>query len=213
MHYPSPKTERPDFINKFITIGDEVEAVIVEIDPVEHKLELSIRQITLDPWLKASAKYIVNSKHSGTVTRISKFGVIVIFEEFVEGYVHISELSWNLKFKHPSEILNIGDTLEVVVLDKNPEKRKLSLSYKQTIPNPWDQFEIKYAVGTVHFNKIYEIVEKGATIKLQENCIAFIQKSDLKKLDGSILQKNEHTNFTITEFEKEHNRIIVSVAQ
>jgi small subunit ribosomal protein S1 len=213
MHHPIPKKERLDFINNFFSIGEEVEAVILSLNTVEHKLELSIKKLTPDPWLNAIEKYTEGSKHSGMVRSISKFGIFILLEEFIEGLIHSTELSWDLKFKHPSEILNIGDKLEVIILENNIEGRKLTLSYKQTIPNPWDQHEIKYAVGTIHYNKIFDIVEKGATIKLEENCIAFIQKSDLKKSDGGILTKEEYILFKVIIFEKEYKRIIVSISQ
>lgn len=207
------ENEQFNFIKKSFAIGDQIDALITVLDIEKHKFELSIKQLTPDPSLKVSSKYAIGTKHFGIVKSISKYGVFVILEEYAKGMVHLSELSWDTKYKHPSEILKDGDKLEVIVIENKAGQSKLNLSIKQLSPNPWDQYEIKYAVGTIHHNKIHETKIKGATIKLEEDCIAFIQKSDLKKSDGSTLTEEEQTIFKVIVFNKEMRRIIVVIAQ
>ena len=207
------KNEQFDFIKKSFAIGDEIDAVITVLDIEKNEFELSIKRLTTDPSLKVSSKYAIGTRHFGIVKSISKYGAFINLGYYIDGLVHLSELSWVTKFKHPSEILKEGDKLEVMVVENKDGHRKLNLSIKQLTINPWNQFEIKYAVGTVHHNKIYETNIKGATIKLEENCIAYIQKSDLKKSDGSILTESEFTNFEVIKIIKEFRIIKVVIAQ
>lgn len=147
----------------FVNVGDEVEAVVLTLDREERKMSLGIKQLTQDPWTDITAKYPVGSKHSGIVRNFTNFGVFVELEEGIDGLIYISDLSWTKKIKHPSEFVNVGDKLDVVVLELDVEGRKLSLGHKQTTENPWDKYEEEFAVGTVHQGEIDEIVDKGAT--------------------------------------------------
>lgn len=137
-------------------------------------MSLGIKQLTQDPWTDITAKYPVGSKHSGIVRNFTNFGVFVELEEGIDGLIYISDLSWTKKIKHPSEFVNVGDKLDVVVLELDVEGRKLSLGHKQTTENPWDKYEEEFAVGTVHQGEIDEIVDKGATINFNEDIVAFV---------------------------------------
>ena len=207
---PTVKKERKLFAQKLFARGDEVEAIIMSLDSEERKIALSIKRITQDPWFDIISKYPIGSIHIGIVNSFTNFGVFVVLDEYITGMIFISELSWNIKFKHPSHFINIGDKLEVIVLEINTDECKLSLSHKQTTINPWDQHEITYAVGTIHFGKIYEIVQNGATIKFGENIIAFIENSNLVRENGIKLDKGDSSYFTVIEFNKESKRIRVS---
>jgi small subunit ribosomal protein S1 len=207
------ENEQFDFIKKSFAIGNQIDAVITVLDIEKYEFELSIKRLIPDPSLKVSSKYAIGTTHFGIVKKISKYGAFINLGYYIDGLVHISELSWVTKYKHPSEILKEGDKLEVMVVENKDGHRKLNLSIKQLTLNPWDQFEIKYAVGTIHHNKIYETNIKGATIKLEENCMAYIQESDLKKSDGSILTESEFTNFEVIKIIKEFRLIKVVIAQ
>ncbi|HPF96743.1 MAG TPA: 30S ribosomal protein S1, partial [Mangrovimonas sp.] len=194
----------------FVEVGDEVEAVILTLDREERKMSLGIKQLTPDPWTDITAKYPVGSKHKGIVRNFTNFGVFVELEEGIDGLIYISDLSWTKKIKHPSEFCNVGDELEVVVLELDVEGRKLSLGHKQTTPNPWDKYEEDYAVGTVHTAEVSEIVDKGATVEFNEDIVAFIPTRHLEKEDGKKLKKGESADFKIIEFNKEFKRVVAS---
>lgn len=194
----------------FVNVGDEVEAVILTLDREERKMSLGIKQLTPDPWTDITKKYPVGSKHNGIVRNFTNFGVFVELEEGIDGLIYISDLSWTKKIKHPSEFTNIGDTLEVVVLELDVEGRKLSLGHKQTMDNPWDKYEDEFAVGSKHTAAIDEMVDKGAVINFNEDISAFIPKRHLEKEDGSELKKGEEAEFVIIEFNKEFKKVVAS---
>jgi len=194
----------------FVKVGDEVEAVILSIDKEERKMSLGIKQLTTDPWTDITAKYPIGSKHKGKVLNYTNFGLFLELEEGIDGLVYISDLSWSKRIKHPSEFVNIGEELDVIVLELDVESRKLSLGHKQTTENPWDKYEQTFALGTIHDGIISEIVEKGATVELNEDIIAFIPTRHLEKEDGSKLKKREEAKFKVIEFNKELRRVVVS---
>ncbi|MBF03832.1 MAG: 30S ribosomal protein S1 [Flavobacterium sp.] len=194
----------------FMKIGDEVEAVILTLDREERKMSLGIKQMTQDPWTDITAKYPVGSKHTGIVRNFTNFGIFVELEEGIDGLVYISDLSWTKKIKHPSEFVNVGDKMEVVVLELDVEGRKLSLGHKQTTENPWDKHEDAYAVGTVHNGTIGEIVDKGATVDFGDDVVAFIPTRHLEKEDGKKLKKGDTADFKVIEFNKEFKRVVAS---
>ncbi|MFC5045708.1 30S ribosomal protein S1 [Aquimarina hainanensis] len=194
----------------FVKVGDEVEAVVLTLDRDERKMSLGIKQLTPDPWTDITAKYPVGSKHTGVVRNFTNFGVFVELEEGIDGLIYISDLSWTKKIKHPSDFTNVGDKLEVVVLELDVEGRKLSLGHKQVEDNPWDQYEAEFAVGTKHTAKIADIVDKGATIDFNDNIVAFVPSRHLEKEDGSKLVKGEEAEFQIIEFSKEFKRVVAS---
>jgi small subunit ribosomal protein S1 len=173
----------------FVNVGDEVEAVILSVDRETRKMSLGIKQLSPDPWTDITTKYPVDSKHTGTVRNFTNFGVFVELEEGIDGLVYISDLSWTKKVKHPSEMMAIGDSLEVVVLELDVEGRKLSLGHKQTKENPWDKYEDEFAVDSVHKSAITEMVDKGATITFNDDIVAFVPQRHLEKEDGTKLGK------------------------
>ncbi|XLS27718.1 30S ribosomal protein S1 [Flavobacteriaceae bacterium M23B6Z8] len=194
----------------FVNVGDEVEAVVLTLDREERKMSLGIKQLTPDPWTDITSKYPVGSKHEGIVRNFTNFGVFVELEEGIDGLIYISDLSWTKKVKHPSEFVNVGDKLEVVVLELDVEGRKLSLGHKQTTENPWDKYETEFGVGTVHNAEIGEIVDKGATINFNEDIVAFVPSRHLEKEDGKKLKKGEAADFKIIEFNKDFKRVVAS---
>jgi small subunit ribosomal protein S1 len=194
----------------FVTVGDEVEAVILTLDRDTRKMSLGIKQITPDPWTDITKKYPVGSTHKGIVRNFTNFGVFAEMEEGIDGLIYISDLSWTKKIKHPSEFTNIGDELEVVVLELDVEGRKLSLGHKQTTENPWDKFQKDFALGTKHTAAISEIVDKGATINFNDEIVAFVPTRHLEKEDGTKLQKGEEAEFEIIEFNKEFKKVVAS---
>ena len=195
---------------EFLKVGDEVEAVILTLDRDERKMSLGIKQLREDPWEAIETKYPVGSKHTAKVRNFTNFGVFVELEEGVDGLIHISDLSWTKKVKHPSEFTQVGEQIEVVVLDIDKENRRLSLGHKQLEENPWDVFEGKYSVGSIHEGKISEMLEKGAVISLEENVEGFATPKHLVKEDGSQAQAGETLNFKVIEFNKDSKRIILS---
>jgi small subunit ribosomal protein S1 len=195
---------------EFLKVGDEVEAVILTLDRDERKMSLGIKQLREDPWEAIETKYPVGSKHTAKVRNFTNFGVFVELEEGVDGLIHISDLSWTKKVKHPSEFTQVGEQIEVVVLDIDKENRRLSLGHKQLEDNPWDVFEGKYAVGSIHEGKISEMLEKGAVIALEENVEGFATPKHLVKEDGSQAQAGETLQFKVIEFNKDSKRIILS---
>ena len=194
----------------FVKVGDIVEAVILTLDRDERKMSLGIKQMTQDPWTDITAKYPVGSKHTGIVRNFTNFGIFVELEEGIDGLVYISDLSWTKKIKHPSEFVNVGDNLDVVVLELDVEGRKLSLGHKQTTANPWDKHEDAYAVGTIHTGTIAEIVDKGATVDFGDDVVAFIPTRHLEKEDGKKLKKGDEAEFKVIEFNKEFKRVVAS---
>ena len=194
----------------FVKVGDIVEAVILTLDRDDRKMSLGIKQMTQDPWTDITAKYPVGSKHTGIVRNFTNFGIFVELEEGIDGLVYISDLSWTKKIKHPSEFVNVGDKLDVVVLELDVEGRKLSLGHKQTTENPWDKHEVAFAVGTIHNGTIAEIVDKGATVDFGDDVVAFIPTRHLEKEDGKKLKKGEAADFKVIEFNKEFKRVVAS---
>ena len=194
----------------FVTVGDEVDAVILTLDRETRKMSLGIKQITPDPWTDITKKYPVGSSHKGIVRNFTNFGVFVEMEEGIDGLIYISDLSWTKKIKHPSEFTNVGDQLDVVVLELDVEGRKLSLGHKQTTENPWDKFQEEFAVGTKHTASIAEMVDKGATINFNDEIVAFVPFRHLEKEDGSKLQKGEEAQFEIIEFNKDFKKVVAS---
>ncbi len=196
----------------FVSVGDEVEAVILTLDREDRKMSLGIKQLTPDPWTDITTKYPLGSKHNGVVRNFTNFGVFVELEEGIDGLIYISDLSWTKKIKHPSEFCAVGDKLDVIVLELDVEGRKLSLGHKQTTDNPWDKYETEFALNTSHEAEISEIVDKGATIKFNEDIVAFVPARHLEKEDGSKLKKGETAEFKIIEFNKEFKRVVASHA-
>ena len=195
---------------EFLKVGDEVEAVILTLDRDERKMSLGIKQLKEDPWEAIEVKYPVGSKHNAKVRNFTNFGVFVELEEGVDGLIHISDLSWTKKVKHPSEFTKVGEPIDVVVLDIDKENRRLSLGHKQLEDNPWDAFEEQYTVGSVHEGKITEMLEKGAVVQLDENVEGFATPKHLVKEDGSQAQQGEVLPFKVIEFNKDSKRIILS---
>ncbi|REG97877.1 30S ribosomal protein S1 [Flavobacterium aquicola] len=194
----------------FVKVGDVVEAVILTLDRDDRKMSLGIKQLTQDPWTDITAKYPVGSKHTGIVRNFTNFGIFVELEEGIDGLIYISDLSWTKKIKHPSEFVNVGEKLDVVVLELDVDGRKLSLGHKQTTANPWDQYEDSFAVGTIHNGEISEIVDKGATVEFGEDIVAFIPTRHLEKEDGKKLKKGDFADFKVIEFNKEFKRVVAS---
>jgi len=194
----------------FVNIGDELEAVVLTIDRDSRKMSLGIKQLTQDPWTDITEKYPLKSKHKGIVRNFTNFGVFIELEEGIDGLVYISDLSWTKKIKHPSEILALGDSIDVIVLELDVEGRKLSLGHKQTKDNPWDKYEKEFALDTIHKASLSEIVDKGATISFNDDIVAFVPSRHLEKEDGSRLNKGEEVSFKIIEFNKEFKRVVVS---
>ncbi|APY12256.1 30S ribosomal protein S1 [Seonamhaeicola sp. S2-3] len=194
----------------FVSVGDEVEAVILTLDREDRKMSLGIKQLTPDPWTDITGKYPLGSKHTGVVRNFTNFGVFVELEEGIDGLIYISDLSWTKKIKHPSEFCSVGDKLDVIVLELDVEGRKLSLGHKQTTENPWDKYETEFAIDTTHKATIEEIVDKGATVKFNDDIVAFVPTRHLEKEDGSKLKKGEEAEFKIIEFSKEFKRVVAS---
>lgn len=194
----------------FLKVGDEVEAVILTLDRQERKMSLGIKQLKEDPWKDIEEKYPVGSKHQGKVRNFTNFGVFVELEEGVDGLVHISDLSWTKKVKHPSEFTQLGAELDVVVLEIDKANRRLSLGHKQLEENPWDKFEGLFEDGSIHEGKVVEILDKGAVIQLEEGVEGFATPKHLVKEDGSRVQLGETLPFKVIEFNKDNKRVILS---
>ena len=194
----------------FVKIGDVVEAVVLTLDKEERKMSLGIKQMTPDPWTDITAKYPVGSKHKGTVRNFTNFGIFVELEEGIDGLIYISDLSWTKKIKHPSDFVNVGEQIEVQVLELDVDNRKLSLGHKQTTENPWDVYETKYAEGSLHSGAIADLNDKGATVEFEEDVVAFIPSRFLEKEDGSKLKKGDTAQFKVVEFNKEYKRVVAS---
>lgn len=194
----------------FMKVGDEVEAVILTLDREERKMSLGIKQLKPDPWENIETKYAVGSRHQAKVRNFTNFGVFVEIEEGVEGLIHISDLSWTKKIKHPSEFTQIGADIEVQVLEIDKENRRLSLGHKQLEENPWDVFETVFTVGSIHEGTIIEMLEKGAVIALPYGVEGFATPKHLVKEDGTQAQVDEKLDFKVIEFNKDAKRIILS---
>ena len=195
---------------EFMKVGDEIEAVVLTLDREERKMSLGIKQLTTDPWAAIESKYPVGSKHTAKVRNFTNFGVFVEIEEGIDGLIHISDLSWTKKIKHPAEFTQIGAEIAVVVLEIDKENRRLSLGHKQLEENPWNEFEQQYAVDTVHEGTIKELTEKGAVVTLSENIEGFAPARQLVKEDGTQAKAGETLSFKVIEFSKATKRITLS---
>jgi small subunit ribosomal protein S1 len=194
----------------FMKVGDEIEAVILTLDRDERKMSLGIKQLKPDPWEDVEKNYPISSKHTAKVRNFTNFGVFVEVEEGIEGLIHISDLSWTKKIKHPSEFTSIGSAIEVQVLEIDKENRRLSLGHKQLEENPWDVFETLFTVGSILEGTIVELLDKGAVITLPYGVEGFATPKHLVKEDGSQAQLDEKLNFKVIEFNKDSKRIILS---
>ncbi|MGV8137608.1 MAG: 30S ribosomal protein S1 [Mangrovibacterium sp.] len=194
----------------FLKVGDEIEAQILTLDRDERKMSLGIKQLKQDPWQNIENRFGVGTKHKATVRNFTNFGVFVEIEEGVDGLIHISDLSWTKKIKHPSEFTSIGAEIEVVVLDIDKENRRLSLGHKQLEENPWDVFETIFSVDSIHEGTVVELFDKGATIALPYGVEGFATPRHLVKEDGSQAVLDEKLSFKVIEFSKSAKRIILS---
>ena len=194
----------------FLKVGQEVEAVILSLDREQRKMSLGLKQLMPDPWLTINEKYPVGSKHTATVRNFTNFGIFVELEEGVDGLIHISDLSWSKKIKHPAEFTKIGDSIEVVVLEVDAENRRLSLGHKQLEENPWDVYESLFTVGSIHQGTITNLNDKGATVSLPYGVEGFAPMRHLDKEDKSKARQGETLDFKVIEFSKENKKIIVS---
>jgi len=195
---------------EFLKVGDEIEAEILTLDRDERKMSLGIKQLKSDPWDKIEEKYTIGSKHKASVRNFTNFGVFVEIEEGVDGLIHISDLSWTKKIKHPAEFTSIGDEIEVVVLEIDKENRRLSLGHKQLEENPWDVFESIFTVGSIHEGTITNKIEKGVLVALQYGVEGFAGQKHIVKEDGSVAKIEEKLDFKVIEFSKSAKRIILS---
>ncbi len=194
----------------FMKVNDEVEAVILTLERDERKMSLGIKQLTPDPWENIETKYAIGSKHTATVRNFTNFGIFVELDEGIDGLVHISDLSWTKKIKHPAEFTSIGDTIEIVVLEVDKENRRLSLGHKQIEENPWDVFEDLFAVGNIHEGTIIELTEKGAVVSLPYGVEGFATPKHLVREDGTSPKLDDKLEFKVIDFSKEGKKIIVS---
>ena len=194
----------------FMKVGDEVEAVVLTLDREERKMSLGIKQLTADPWENIETKYPVGTKCTAKVRNFTNFGVFVEIEEGIDGLIHISDLSWTKKVKHPNEFTSVGADIEVVVLEIDKENRRLSLGHKQLEENPWNAIEQQYAVDTVHSGTITELTDKGAIVSLAENVEGFAPAKQLVKEDGTTLKAGETAEFKVIDFSKATKRITLS---
>ncbi len=195
---------------EFLKVGDMVEAVILTLDREERKMSLGMKQLKPDPWEKIEEKYAVGSKHTAKVRNFTNFGVFVEIEEGVDGLIHISDLSWTRKIKHPSEFTSIGEDIEVVVLEIDKDNRRLSLGHKQLEENPWDVFETIFTIDSVHEGTIVELMDKGAVIALPYGVEGFATSKHLVKQDGTSAKADEKLEFKVIEFSKSAKRIVLS---
>lgn len=194
----------------FLKVGDEIEAVVLTLDRDERKMSLGLKQLKKDPWENIEEKYAIGSRHTAKVRNFTNFGVFVEIEEGVDGLIHISDLSWTKKIKHPSEFTQVGNDIEVQVLEIDKDNRRLSLGHKQLEENPWDVFETVYTVGSIHEGTITEVMDKGAVISLPHGVEGFATPKHLVKEDGTQAKLNEKLDFKVIEFNKDSKRIILS---
>ncbi len=194
----------------FMKVGDEVEAVVLTLDREDRKMSLGIKQLKNDPWENIETKYAVGSRHTAKVRNFTNFGVFVEIEEGVDGLIHISDLSWTKKIKHPSEFIQPGADIEVQVLEIDKDNRRLSLGHKQLEPNPWDEFEGVFTVGSIHKGKVVDVMDKGAVIALEGGVEGFATPKHLVKEDGTQPKAGDELDFKVIEFNKDNRRIILS---
>jgi small subunit ribosomal protein S1 len=196
----------------FVKVGDEIEAVVLTLDKEERKMSLGIKQLTEDPWTKKEMgeKYAIGTKHKGIVRNLTNFGLFLELEEGIDGLVHVSDLSWTKKIKHPSEFVKVGDELDVVVLELDLDNRRLALGHKQLEENPWDTFESVFPVGSVHKCSIISKNDKGAVLELPYGLEGFATTKNLEKEDGSQAEAGESLDFRVVEFSKDDKRIVLS---
>jgi len=194
----------------FVKVGDQVEAVVLSLDRDERKMSLGIKQLTKDPWTDITAKYPKGSKHTGIIRNFTNFGIFVELEEGIDGLVYISDLSWTVKVKHPSELFSTGDSIDVIVLELDSDDRKLSLGHKQTMDNPWDTYDKTFAEGTIHNGTISNSNDKGSTIAFNDDVIAFVPSRYLLKEDGNKLKKGDTADFKVIEYNKDFKRVVMS---
>ncbi len=196
--------------SEYLTVGQDIEALVLSLDREEHKMSLGIKQLTQDPWVEITSRYPVGSKHTGIVKNLTSYGLFLELEEGIDGLVHVSDLSWNKKIKHPSEFVKKGENLEVVVLEVDSDNRRLSLGHKQLEENPWDTFETIFTLNSLHEGTVIGINDKGATIQLQYGVEAFAPSRHIKKEDNIPMKEDEVFQFEVIEFSKDSKRIIVS---
>ena len=196
--------------HEFLKVSDEIEAIVLTLDREERKMSLGLKQLKADPWIDVATKYPVGSKHTATVKNFQNFGVFVELEEGIDGLVHISDLSWSKKIKHPSEFTKVGEKMDVVVLEVDPENRRLSLGHKQLEENPWDVFESIFTIDSMHEGTVLKIGEKGASVALSYGVEAFAPSKHMVKEDGKTLKADEKADFKVIEFSKEQRKIVVS---
>ena len=196
----------------FISVGDELEAAVLTLDKEERKMSLGIKQLTEDPWTKQDVltRYAVGTNHSGIVRNLTNFGLFVELEEGIDGLVHVSDLSWTKKIKHPSEFVKVGDELEIQVLDLDIENKKLALGHKQLEENPWDTFQTVFELGSVHKSTVINKNDKAATLELPYGLQGVSTNRHLKKEDGSVVEVGETLDFVVIEFSKDDKRIVLS---
>jgi len=194
----------------FMKVGDEIEAVVLTLDREERKMSLGIKQLKKDPWEDIETRYPIGSKHTARVRNFTNFGVFVEIEEGVDGLIHISDLSWTKKIKHPSEFTKVGSDIDVQVLEIDKDNRRLSLGHKQLEENPWEVFETVFTVGSIHEGTIIEVMDKGAVIALEYGVEGFATPKHLVKEDGSQAKLDEKLQFKVIEFNKDSKRIILS---
>jgi small subunit ribosomal protein S1 len=197
----------------FMKVGDTVEAVILTLDREERKMSLGVKQLSADPWTTVIEKYAIGTQHTATVRNFTNFGIFVELEEGVDGLIHISDLSWSKKIKHPSEFCKIGDKIEVKVLEMDSENRRLSLGHKQLEENPWEVFETVFTLDSVHLGTVTQVTDKGAVIALPYGVEGFAPTRHLLKADGTSLKAEEQAEFKVLEFNKESKKIIASHAK
>ena len=195
---------------EFLKIGDPIEAVILTLDREDRKMSLGIKQLKPDPWLKIEEKYSVDSKHTAIVKNFTNFGVFVELEEGIDGLIHISDLSWTKKVKHPAEFTSLNSSIDVVVLEIDKENRRLSIGHKQLEENPWDVFETVFSIGSIHEGTIIQIIDKGAIISLPYGVEGFASKKNIAKEDGTLAKIDEKLDFKVIEFSKESKKIALS---
>ncbi len=196
----------------FVKVGDEIEAVVLTLDKDDRKMSLGIKQLTEDPWTKQdmSTKYAVGTKHKGVVRNLTNFGLFLELEEGIDGLVHVSDLSWTKKIKHPSEFVKVGDELAVAVLELDVDNRRLALGHKQLEENPWDTFETVFPIGSIHKCTVNSKNDKGAVLELPYGLEGFATVKNLEKEDGSQVEVGEALDFKVTEFSKDDKRIVLS---
>jgi small subunit ribosomal protein S1 len=193
-----------------LKVGDSIDAIILTLDREERKMSLGMKQLIPDPWTNIIERYPVNSKHKATVRNFTNFGIFVELEEGVDGLIHISDLSWSKKIKHPAEFTRIGDVMDVIVLEVDVENRRLSLGHKQLEENPWDVFETVFNVGSIHKGTVSVSADKGFIITLPYGVEGYCPTRHLVKEDGKNAQIDENLDFKVIEFSKENKKIIVS---